>query len=170
MVLCRRTRFGQTSIFYHFHTDVSTRKPVWINNLYHLSVSLPFLLLLPPSLNPLFFCAVGVNRQWHCSGDIKGSAVTSWWLRFPVGLPCGPPWRLAWASLLSLFTSRLSRRLSGHVLRLSPRPQVSSFVLLLSLIFWLSTQSSPTGSEDCWSGRDPALATSGNIKNLISAK
>lgn len=147
---------------------VTRRKPVVMHHLYHLPVSLPLLLLLPPSVAPLLLCAVGVDLPWCWSRDIKGSAVTSWWLWFHVGPPRSPPWRLAWASLLSLFTSRLSRRLSGQVLRLSPRPHVSSFVRLLSLPFWLSTQSSLIRSVDCWSGRDPALATSGKKETNIS--
>lgn len=129
-----------------------------IHHLCHLSVSLPFLLLLPPSPALLFFWGVGVD--WHWSGDIKESAVRVRWPWSHLGLPGCPPSRLAWASLLSLFTSRLSLRLSGHVLLRSPRP----LIRLLSLNFWLSAQSSVIESEGCWSGRDSALATSGNTQ------
>lgn len=133
----------------------------FIDLFFHLPVSPLLLLLLPPSSPLLFFCAVGVDRPWLRSWDLKGSAVCTS-SQFPLSLPSSPPSRLAWASLLSLFTSRLSLRLSGHVLRLSTRPHISCFVLLLSLNGWLSVPVSLVGSRDCWSGRNPALAGSGN--------
>lgn len=137
----------------------------FIHLFFHLPASLLLLLLLPPSSPLLFSCAVGVDCPWLRSWDLKGSAVcTSSSSQFPLGLPSSPPSRLACASLLSLFTSRLSLRLSGHVLRLSTRPHVSCFVLLLSLNGWLSLPVSLVGSRDCWSGRNPALAGSGNTK------
>lgn len=127
---------------------------------FHLSASLLFLFFLPSSSPLLFVCGEGVDGLWPWSGVLKGSTVKSSSLKFPRDLPSSPPSRLACASLLSLFTFRLSLRLSGHVFLLSARPHVSCFVLPLSLNVWLSIPLSLVGSEGCWSGRDPALTSS----------
>lgn len=129
---------------------------------FHLSASLVFLLFLPPSSPLIFFCGEAVDCLWPQSGELKGSAVKSSSSKIPLDFPSSPPSRLAWASLLSLFTSRLSLRLSGHVFRLSARPHASCFVLLLSLPSWLSIPLSLFGSDSCCSDRDPALTSSKN--------
>lgn len=128
---------------------------------FHLSASLLFL-LLPPASSLLFFCGGGVDCLWPWSAELKGSAVQNSSSKFHRDLPISPPSRLTWASLLSLFTSRLSLRLSGHFFLLPARLHVSCFVLLVP---WFSSPPSPVSSDKCcWSerGSDPALKSSEN--------
>lgn len=130
---------------------------------FHLSVSLLFLFLLPPASSLLFICVGGVDCLWLWSGDLKGSAEQTSSSKVPGDLPSNPPSRLAWASLLSLFTSLLSLRLSGHVFLLPAWLQVSCFLLLFLWTSWFSSPLSPVRSDHCcWSerGRYPALTSS----------
>lgn len=121
-----------------------------------------FLALRPPSSPFLFFCGETVDCPWPWSGDLNESAVKSSSSQFPRDLCNIVPSRLAWASLLSLFTSRLSLLLSGHVFLLSPRFQESSFTLLPSVTVWLPMSLSFVGSGSCRSGVDAVFSSSGN--------
>lgn len=101
----------------------------------HLSTSLLFLLFPAPVLSFLFFCKGGVYCL--CWGFEKGQASSS---EVRSDITSGPPSRVAWASLLSRFTSRLCLRLSGHVFLLRVRQHISSFVLFFP---WTDRFSSP---------------------------
>lgn len=126
---------------------------------FHLS---NFLALRPPSSPFLFFRGETVDCQWPWSGALNESAVKSSSPQFPRDLCNIVPSRLAWASLLSLFTSRLSLLLSGHVFLLSARLQVSSLTLLPSVTVWLPMSLSFVGSEGCRSGGGAVFSSSGN--------
>lgn len=138
---------------------------------FHRSASLLFLLFLPPSSSLLFFCGGGVDCFGLLSEDLKGSVGKTSPSKLSRDLPSSPPSRLAWASLLSFFTSRLSLRLSGHVFLLPARLHISCFALLLPWTGWFSSPLSPVGSECCWSarGRDPALTRSENTALINKA-
>lgn len=133
---------------------------------FHLSASLLFLLLLSPASSFFFFCGRGVGDLWlwreylKMSGGQASSSQLYW------DLPNSPASRLAWASLLSLLTSRLSLRLSGHVFLPPARLHASCFVLLLPWTVWLSSPLSPVGSgKCCWSdgGGGPAFESPEDI-------
>lgn len=135
---------------------------------FHLAASLLFLLLLPPAPSSpffFFFCGGGAHCPWPWRGGLKGSAWHDSSSELRRHLPISPPSRLAWASLLSLFISCLSLRLSGHVFPLPVRLHVSCFVLLLPWIGWFSSPLSPVGSDKCCCSKapmDPTLTSSVN--------
>lgn len=111
------------------------RSPCFIPPLFfHLSASLLFLVF---SLFRLFLPLSWLFNFVICGGGV-GSLL--WLLKHSSRWPsmskpsplivCSPPSRLAWASLLNLFTSRLSLRLSGHVFLLPPSFRASRLLLL----------------------------------------
>lgn len=133
---------------------------------FHLSASLLFLLPLPPASSLLFFCGGGVDDLWLWREYFKRSAGQDSSSELHRDLPNSPASRLAWASLLSLLTSRLSLRLSGHVFLLPVRLHASCFVLLLPWTVWLSSPLSPVGSDECCrsdGGRGPAFESTVDI-------
>lgn len=126
---------------------------------FHFSI---FLVLLPPSSPFRFLRGETVDCQWPWSGDLKDSAVKSSSSSVSGDLCNTVPSRLARASLFSLFTSRFSLLLSGHVFLLPARLSVSSFTLLPSLTVWLPVSLFFVVSGGCRSGTDAVFSSSGN--------